>query len=53
MPTTTKYEQLYEQWHTSITRVVGPITPATINKLQNEVATVAATTARDRKMSTK
>ena len=44
MPTTTKYEQLYEQRHTSITRVVGPITPAAIGKLQNEVATIAATT---------
>ena len=43
MPTDTKYEQLFEQRHTSITRVVGPITPAVIDKLQDEVATIAAT----------
>ena len=44
MPTETKYEQLYEQRHTGITRVVGPITPAVIDKLWDEVATIAATT---------
>jgi hypothetical protein len=33
MPTETKYEQLYEQRHTGIMRVVGPITPAVIDKL--------------------
>ena len=43
MPTDTKYEQLFEQRHTSITRAVGPITPAVIDKLQDEVATIAAT----------
>ena len=44
MPTETKYEQLYEKRHTGITRVVGPITPAVIDKLRDEVATIAATT---------
>ena len=44
MPTETKYEQLYEQRHTSITRVVGPITPAVVDKLRDEIATVAAAT---------
>ena len=44
MPTETKYEQLYEQRHTSITRVVGPITPAVVDKLRDEIATVAAST---------
>ena len=44
MPTETKYEQLYEQRHPGITRVVGPITPAVIDKLRDEVATIAATT---------
>jgi hypothetical protein len=43
MPTDTRYEQLFEQRHTSISRVVGPITPAVIDKLQDEVATIAAT----------
>ena len=38
MPTDTKYEQLFEQRHSSITRAVGPITPAVIDKLQDEVA---------------
>ena len=44
MPTETKYEQLYEQRHTGITCVVGPITPAVVDKLQDEIATIAATT---------
>jgi hypothetical protein len=44
MPTETKYEQLYEQRHTGITRVVGPITPAVVDKLRDEIATIAATT---------
>ena len=44
MPTKTRYEQLFEQRHTSITRAVGPITPEVIDKLQDEVATIAATT---------
>ena len=44
MPTETKYEQLYEQRHTGITRVVGPIMPAVVDKLRDEVATIAATT---------
>jgi len=44
MSTDTKYEQQFEQRHTSITRAVGPITPAVIDKLQDEVATMVATT---------
>ena len=44
MPTETKYEHLYKQRHTSITRVVEPITPAVIDKLRDELATIAATT---------
>jgi hypothetical protein len=44
MPTETKYEQLYEQRHTGITCVIGPITPAVVDKLQDEIATIAATT---------